>query len=326
MEKLIVSNGQPMKMKLQFFATNQDQPVRRYEKQFAELLPTVFEARSYFGDFFAGDMQALDGVQENATAFSVKTSDLEVVIGEYDKDANTAFGTGTGNSTRFGERQEMIYTNTDVPYTFEWAWHVGIDRHTVNNDFDAAIADVGARRAEAVVNKFNNEASAFIAESAGETRELADVFGDAVDKKQRDDAILKYFNDLATYYTNLEAVGTLHAKVKSELYNAIVDHPLVTTGKNSNVNIDSNNIVEFKGFQIQKLADKAFQEGSVGYAYVGQIGKAFTGINTARTMESEDFDGVAFQGAGKGGHYVLEDNKKAIVNLTLGDAPAPAAD
>lgn len=299
---------------------NQNQPVRRYEKQFAELLPTVFEARSYFGDFFAGDMQALDGVQENATAFSVKTSDLEVVIGEYDTDANTGFGTGTGNSTRFGDRQEIIYTNTDVPYTFEWSWHVGIDRHTVNNDVDAAVADVTARRAESVITKFNNQASAFIATAAGETKELTDVFGPDVPKSDRDDAVLKFFNDLATYYTNLEANGTLHAKVKSDLYNAIVDHPLVTSGKNSSANIDTNNIVEFKGFMIQKLADKAFQTGSIGYAYVGGIGKAFTGINTARTMESEDFDGIAYQGAGKGGHYVLDDNKPAIVNLTLGEA------
>ena len=44
----------------------------------------------------------------------------------------------------------------------------------------------------------------------------------------------------------------------------------------------------------------------------------FTGINTARTVESEDFDGVALQGAGKAGEYIPEDNKKAVVKVNIG--------
>ena len=43
------------------------------------------------------------------------------------------------------------------------------------------------------------------------------------------------------------------------------------------------------------------------------IGKAYLGISTSRTIESEDFDGVALQGAGKGGQWVSNDNQKAIV-------------
>jgi len=49
------------------------------------------------------------------------------------------------------------------------------------------------------------------------------------------------------------------------------------------------------------------------------IGKAFTGINTARTIESEDFDGVALQGAGKAGEFILPDNKKAVVKAVLAE-------
>ena len=40
------------------------------------------------------------------------------------------------------------------------------------------------------------------------------------------------------------------------------------------------------------------------------------GIETARAVESEEFDGVKLQAAAKGGTYVLDDNKKAIIKVT----------
>jgi hypothetical protein len=112
-------------------------------------------------------------------------------------------------------------------------------------------------------------------------------------------------------------VGTRKAKVTSDLYNAIVDHPLMTTAKGSSANIDENGVVKFKGFIIQEVPDEMFQAGECCYAYIEGVGKAFTGINTARTVESEDFDGVALQGAGKAGEYILPDNKKAVVKVTI---------
>ena len=42
----------------------------------------------------------------------------------------------------------------------------------------------------------------------------------------------------------------------------------------------------------------------------------FIGIETARTVEAEDFDGVKLQAAAKGGTFVLDDNKKAIIKVT----------
>jgi hypothetical protein len=60
-----------------------------------------------------------------------------------------------------------------------------------------------------------------------------------------------------------------------------------------------------------------FEDGECCYAYIEGVGKAFTGINTARTIESEDFDGVALQGAGKAGEYILPANKKAVVKVTV---------
>lgn len=293
---------------------NQNRPVRVYQLQFRELLQAVFQSQAYFRDFFGGNIEALDGVQNNETAFYVKTSDIPVVVNKYSKDPNVAFGTGTGNSTRFGPRQEIIYQDTPVPYTWDWAFHEGIDRHTVNNDFNAAVADRLDLQAQAKIRLFNESHSRFIAGSAGETRTL-DGYGA--------DAVLGLFNELSRYYTNIEAVGNKAAKVKPELYNAIVDHPLTTSAKSSSANIDQNNILTFKGFQIQEAPDAMFQGDDVAYTYITGIGKAFTGINTTRTIESEDFDGVALQGAGKAGEFILDDNKPAIVRVT-GPAEVPA--
>lgn len=287
---------------------NNNQAARSYQPQFKQLLQAVFQKQAFFRDFFGGNIEALDGVQHNETAFHVKTSDIPVVVGTYNKDENVAFGTGTGNSTRFGPRTEIIYKDTPVPYTWEWSLHEGIDRHTVNNDFSAAVADRLDLQAQAKMAKFNAAHSLFISSSATEAKTLAGYSNEAV---------LKLFNDLAKYYINIEAVGVKVANVNTDLYNAIVDHPLMTTAKNSSTNIDTNSVVRFKDFIINETPDAMFQDGEVAYTYIRGVGKAFTGINTARTIESEDFDGVALQGAGKSGEFILEDNKKAVAKVTL---------
>lgn len=300
------------KFDIQMFAAgeNNDQAVRQYQLEFKKLLQAVFKKQSYFADFFGGGIEALDGVQENETAFYVKTSDIPVVVGaEYSKDANTAFGTGTGKSSRFGERKEIIYTNTPVNYSWGWVFHEGIDRHTVNNDFDAAVADRLDLQAQAKTAKFNAQHAAFISESAGKSETLAGYTAENV---------LALFNALSEYFVNIEAVGEKKAKVSPKLYNAIVDHPLTTSAKASGANIDSNGILRFKGFAIEEVPESMFKSGDCCYAYIAGVGKAFTGINTARTIESEDFDGVALQGAGKAGEFILEDNKKAVVKVTVG--------
>lgn len=301
------------KMNLQLFAAgeNNDRDVRSYQKDFKQLLQAVFGAQSYFADFFGGGIEALDGVQHNETAFYVKTSDIPVVVGTYNKDAKTAMGTGTGSSSRFGERTEIIYTDTPVNYSWGWNFHEGIDRHTVNNDFDAAVADRLDLQAQAKVEQFNAHHGAFISTSAAKTENLADYTADNV---------LAVFNKLHAYFVNIKAKGVKKAKVNTLLYNAIVDHPLATTSKASGANVDENKILKFKGFEIEELPDDMFQENECCYAYIAGVGKAFTGINTARTIESEDFDGVALQGAGKAGEFILEDNKKAVAKVALAGA------
>lgn len=299
------------KFGLQLFAAgdNNDLPARSYQLEFKRLLQAVFKKQSYFADFFGGSIEAMDGIQENETAFYVKTSDIPCVCGTgYDKTATKAFGTGTGNSSRFGSRTEIIYTNTPAKYTWGWNFHEGIDRHTVNNDFAAAIADRLELQARAKTKAFNDAHGKFISQNAGHSETLVDY---------TDDNVLVLFNALSKYYNNIEAVGTKRAKVCADLYNAIVDHKLTTTSKGSVANIDENGVVKFKGFLIEEVPDDLFQTGEVAYVYIDGVGKAFTGINTARTIESEDFDGVALQGAGKAGEFILPDNKKAVCKVLL---------
>lgn len=289
---------------------NNNLNVRSFELEFKSFLQAVFGVQSYFGDFFAGGLEALDGVQENETAFYVKTTDMPVVFGdEYNKDKNVGFGTGTGNSSRFGERQEVIYTNMPANYTWEWVFHEGLDKHTVNNNFDEAMADRLDLQAQAKIKKFNRQHSLFIAKAAGREMQLADYSNENV---------WKLLNDANSYFVNAETVGERLLKVNTRLYAAIVDHPLVSTSKNSRVNIDNNELLKVKDFYVQELPDNAFAPGCVAYMYIRNVAKAFTGIVTTRTTPSEDFDGVAFQGAGKAGEFILDDNKKAVVKVTMG--------
>lgn len=293
---------------LQLFAgENNDLNVRQYQTEFKKLMQAVFAKRAYFADFFGGGLEALDGVQHNKKAFAVKTCDIPVVVGEgYNKDANVAFGEGTGSTNRFGNRTEVIYEDTDVEYSWGWNFHEGIDRHTVNNDEDAAVADRLELQAQAKTQLFNKKHGAFISSVAAETKTLTSYTADAV---------LALFNELSKYYTNIQAVGTRKAKVTSDLYNAIVDHPLMTTAKGSSANIDENGVAKFKGFLIEEVPDEMFEDGECAYVYIENVGKAFTGINTARTIEAHDFDGRALQGAGKAGEYILPANKKAVCKV-----------
>lgn len=299
------------KLNLQLFAAgeNNNMPARSYQKDFKELLQVVFKKQAYFADFFGGGIEALDGVSNKEDAFYVKTSDIPVVVGsEYSKGENIAFGTGTGSSSRFGERKEIVYSDIPVKYTWEWTFHEGIDRHTVNNDLDVAVADRLELQARAKTSAFNAAHGKFISKSASKTVSIANYASDA---------ILNAFNELSAYFNNIEAIGTKKAKVNSSMYNAIVDHPLSTTSKNSNVNIDENSVLKFKGFIVEEVPDGLFQNKECCYAYVEGVAKAFTGINTARTIESEDFDGMALQGAGKAGEFILPDNKKAVAKVTV---------
>lgn len=276
---------------------NNDLPVRLYQKQFIGLMQTVFGVQSTFTPTF-GALQALDGVQNNAIAFSVKANDVPVAVGTYNTDPNVAFGSGTSNSNRFGPMKEIVYGDIDVPYDFGWSFNEGIDQLTVNNDLNAAVADRLNLQAQAKTRMFNSKLGAYLVASAA-----ADL-GAVTD-------VNKVFEEASERYTDLEVVVPVRAYVTAEVYNAIIDHQLVTSSKGSAVNIDENGIVRFRDIVVTKTPTRYMAGKSIIFA-PDNIGRAFTGINVVRTIQSENFAGVALQGAGKAGQWISDDNRQAI--------------
>lgn len=276
---------------------NNNLPVRLYQKQFIGLMQTVFGVQSTFTPTF-GALQALDGIQNNAIAFSVKANDVPVAVGTYNTDPNVAFGSGTSNSNRFGPMKEIIYGDIDVPYSFGWSFNEGIDQLTVNNDLNAAVADRLNLQAQAKTRLFNGKLGAYLVDSA------------AADLGAVDD-VNKVFEAASERYTDLEVVVPVRAYVTAEVYNAIIDHQLVTSYKGSAVNIDENGIMRFRDIIITKTPTRYMAGKSIIFA-PDNIGRAFTGINVVRTIQSENFAGVALQGAGKAGQWISDDNRQAI--------------
>ena len=268
-----------------------------FADRFVGLLPNVFRAQAAFAGVF-GDLQAVDGVSDSDTAMRVKTNDLPTVVGTYSTDANVAFGTGTANSSRFGQMKEIIYKDVAVPYSEPWAIHEGLDRFTVNADLQAAVADRLDQAAQEEVRKLNLQLGAYLVSKA------------AADLGSADD-VVALFDKADAQMTELEVNVPVSAYVAPDVYNKIIDNTLTTTGKQSSVNIDTNGVVEFKGFKIYKVASKYLGAAKAIFAPDG-IGRAFAGISTLRAIEAIDFDGIELQGAGKTGQYISDENLKAV--------------
>lgn len=286
--------------------TNQNLAVREYQSQYKQMLGTVFNVSNAFTGLLA-PIQILNGVESNAKAFSVKTSATPVVIGEYSTDANTAFGTGTAKSSRFGEMKEVIYEDTQVDYDYTLTIHEGIDRFTVNNNLDAAIADRMKLQSEAQTRQMNKRIGKFVSDNAGHTEALADL---------TESSLRALFNKVSSYVVNNEINVAITAYVKSDVYNAIIDMTANTHAKGSSVSIDNNGLAKYKNIKLVVTPDQYFADGVVAIFAPDNIVIPFVGIQTTRTVEAINFDGVIFQAAAKGGTYVLDDNKKAIIKVT----------
>ena len=272
-----------------------------FSDRFVGLLPNVFRAQAAFTGVF-GDLQAVDGVSDSDTAMRVKTNDLPIVIGTYSTDPNVGMGTGTANSSRFGQITEVIYKDIAVPYAEPWALHRALDRFTLNADLESAVATELDLAAQAEVRKLNAQLGAYLVSKA------------AADLGSVDD-VVALFNKADEQMTELEVNVPVSAYVAPDVYNKIIDNTLTTTGKRSSVNIDTNGVVEFKGFKVYKVASKYLVNGDktvkVLFAPDG-VGRAFAGISTLRTIEAIDFDGIELQGAGKTGQYISDENLKAV--------------
>jgi hypothetical protein len=283
--------------------------MRVYTKQYTGILSAVFGAKAAFANAFA-PIQTKDGISNNATAFEVKTTATPVVVGNYNKGENVGFGTGTGSTSRFGNRTEVIYSDVPANYTYDLAIHEGLDRHTVNNDLDAAVAERLAKQSEAQVRKMNANNGAFLSANAAtaNTQDIAD-YSDATVKG--------LFNTMAKLFVNNEVTADKSAYLAPDLYNAVVDLAQTTTAKGSTISLDTNGLPMYKGFSLFETPDQYFVEGEVAYFTANQVAVPFVGIQTARTIESEDFDGVALQAAVKGGSFILNENKVAVAKVTF---------
>lgn len=58
--------------------------VKIYTKEFKEMLPLLFKAKSHFINSFGGKLDVIDGVTNKDKAFTIKVSDMDVVVNDYD--------------------------------------------------------------------------------------------------------------------------------------------------------------------------------------------------------------------------------------------------
>ena len=285
---------------------NNNLPVRIYTPQYTKVLSTIFGVQKAFAGALA-PIQTLDGIQHNTKAFMVKTNNTPVVVGPYNADSTKVFGAGTGLGSRFGELKEVVYQDTEVNYDYTLAIHEGLDRFHVNNDLDVAVADRLRLHSEAQTREMNKKIGKFLSTNAGETKELA---------KLDEASIQKLFNQVNAYVTNTEINAPIKCYIRVQVYNAIIDMASTNKSKGSNINLDSNGLLKYKNIELIVVPEQYFENNVVAIFSPDGIVIPFIGIETARTVEAEDFDGVKLQAAAKGGTFVLDDNKKAIIKVT----------
>ena len=289
--------------------------IKIYTKQYAGMLPSLFETKTPFLRVFGGKLQVRSDAEYNENFLELKTSDTDVTIQEYNTGADVGFGTGTGNSSRFGPRNEVKSTDKTVEWEKPLAIHDGIDRFTVNDMPDQVAAERLALHGIAWAEHVNKFLGKAISDNASET-----LTGDLTEA-----GVTKMFAEAHKKFVNNKVSSTIAkvAYVTADVYNFLIDSNLAKTDKNSSVNVDNQTLYRFKGFELEELADDQFQTGENAYFTAIGIGVAGVGIEVARAMDSEDFAGVALQGAGKYAKFIPEKNKKAILKAKL-TVPAPS--
>ena len=286
-----------------------------YTQQYAGMLPNIFEAKSAYLRVFGGAIQTIQGAEAKSDFLDLKISDTDVVIQNYSTDANVAFGTGTGNTNRFGPRKEVKSTDLQVAFDAPLAIHEGIDSYTVNDIPEQVVAERLALHAVAWAERYDSIMKTVISEQASAT-----LTGDLSEA-----GVTKLFADARKAFVNNKVSNSIAwvAYVTADVFNFLIDSELAKTDKNSSVNIDAQAMYKFKGFELVELPDDKFVATENAYFVADGVGQAGVAIPVARTFESEDFAGVALQGSGKLGKYIPEKNEKAILKATL-TAPVPA--
>lgn len=289
--------------------------IKLYTKQYAGMLPELFAKKSAFLRAFGGTIQTLQGAEADANFLNLKTTDTDVVIQAYSTGAAVAFGAGTGNTNRFGVRKEVKSTDTQVPFDTPLSIHEGIDNFTVNDIPEQVVAERLALHAVAWAEHYDGIMSALLSTSASAT---------LTETRLSEDGVTNAFAEAHKKFVNNGVSNSIAwvAYVTADVYNFLIDSKLATTAKNSSANVDEQTLYRFKGFELVELPNAKFQTGDNVYFVADGVGVAGVAIPVARTMDSEDFAGVALQAAGKLGKYIPDKNKKAILKANLVAIPA----
>ena len=283
-----------------------------FTKNYMAMLAKITESRSRFLRSFGGQIQIYDGVADSDTMLHLKVNNTKAVIKKYDKGENVAFGTGTGSTNRFGQRLEIKSVDLTVPYEAPIAIHEGIDNVTVNDVADKVVAERLEENALAQTEYINELLAKALSDNASET--LAD--------QMTEDGVTKTFSAAHKKFVNNKISKSIAwvAYVTSDVYDFLIDSKLATTAKNSSANIDDQTMYKFKGFVLEETPDEYFQEGEQVMFAADGVGIAGVGLQIVRTIDADDFYGVAIQGAGKYGKYIADENKAGILKAKL--APA----
>lgn len=280
-----------------------------YSKKYKEVIEKIFETKQHFFNTFGGGLQVAEGAEYDQDFLHLKISPTNVVINKYDKGENVAFGDGTGNSNRFGPRQEIKSIDKAVKYDEPIAIHEGIDRFTVNDIPAQVLAERAALHAEKWIEYLNDYMSKILDNNAGETKQSA----------MTEEALIKLFFEARKEFVNKKVSKSRiwNAYVNSDVYDILINSKLATTAKNSSANVDEQTLNKFKGFILRELPEEYFQENTAAIFVPDNIGVVGLGIDTYRTIDAADFNGVTIQGAGQLANYVPEDNKAAIIKAQI---------
>ena len=288
--------------------------IKYYTKNYAGMLPDLFMRHTPFLRVFGGNLQVKSDAEYNENFLDLKISDTDVTIQEYSKDPDVAFGAGTGNSNRFGPRKEVKSVDVTVPWEEPLAIHEGVDKFTVNDLPNQVVAERLALHGVAWAGYVNTWLGKAISENASET----------LTGKLTEEGVTSLFAEARKKFINNKVSSSIEwaAFVTADVYNFLIDSDLAKTDKNSSANVDNQTLYRFKGFTLLELPDDQFVSGEDVYFTAVGIGVAGVGIEVARALDSEDFNGVAIQGAGQYAKYIPEKNKKAILKASLTEVPA----
>lgn len=272
-------------------------------------LPTIFDAETAFAEAQM-PVQVVDGITSGTKAFTVKRTDAKVVINQYDDTIDLNSG-----KSRFGDITEVKYGDIDVDYQFQDATNEQMDPFTVNQDKDIAVAKRQEQTALALTDHSNQRLGKFLSDNAGLALTMSDM---------SPESLAKAFNAASDNFVNKKVKGNLHAWVSSSLFNAIVDMIQYKTLIGATLDVNNNNLASYKGFTLHKEAADYFAGADVAYFTAEKVILPFIGIEASRTIDNPNAMGDLMQTATRGGHYIEQENKVAVIKLSIDGTVNPA--